>query len=505
MTYFKNNSKLKILYLCITFLLALSLTISPFVTSALAPSDTNSLKKIAVTPADYDDIGEVLENLGFQAEQIEEEDLTSLTTLSNYDAVYINCSATINLIAEDAASTISDYVKNGGIIYASDWANTLIEAAFPNKINFYEGENIWGASDAESAQIGQSGEVEAEVTDPGLQEVLGKKKIKVNFDLDDWAVIDSVNQGVNTLIKGPAKIIDYSNNDQDWENLDFENPENLDKLEEIDLSKTLDDKPFVVSFTEGKGQVLYTTFHNESQNTSDMENILDWFVIWTKAAGLTEEARNIADQDNTEVLQEIIDSINKNETKNYYFNASGKDDFKITLNFSGSAISLKITDSENNKVIEEDIANPPYTKKIDAEKGKYKIQIKGTDIPEENYPFVVTATGNKKAITQDTDEEEKETVQETKTEEKQENLLESLLNNPIIWGTAAGTAVLLILVIIIVVARKKKKKKAVPTKNAPVLSQTKPPSTIPDEQKPTLKDIHHRKQKPDTEDKKNQK
>lgn len=63
-----------------------------------------------MTPRDYDDMGKILKNLGFQAEEIQEEDLTSSSTLSKYDAVYINCSVSIDTITELVPSFIKIFL-----------------------------------------------------------------------------------------------------------------------------------------------------------------------------------------------------------------------------------------------------------------------------------------------------------------------------------------------------------------------------------------------------------
>ncbi|NIM47125.1 MAG: hypothetical protein GTN40_03135, partial [Candidatus Aenigmarchaeota archaeon] len=390
MTYFKSEKKqnfaIKFLCFCFAFLLTLTLLVSSFLVRIQNSFGATQTGKLAVTPSGYDDIGEVLEKLGFQADEIQEEDLASGSTLSSYDAVYINCSSSIDSYVEDAATIVRDYVKNGGIIYASDYTNALMDAAFPGKINFYKSSGSLDSVNA--ARVGNSGEVEADVTDSGLAAVLGKTKIKVNYDLGSWAVIDSVGSGVQVLMKGSVPITDFNFDSlQDSENLDLNN-----------LTKTLENKPLVVTFSEGKGQVLYTTFHNEAQKTSDTESVLNWFAVRAKAGKLSQAVQELITKDGNEVLQEIVDSINQGETKKYLFGASGEADFQIILNFGGSKLSLKITDPNGKEVASQTVSSPPYTKSIDATKGNYEIEIKGVEVPEKNYPFVVAVGGPEEAM-----------------------------------------------------------------------------------------------------------
>ena len=223
----------KFLFLLL-FLPLITLTIAPN-TSAQGPATGPTGGKLAVTPNGFDNIGEVLDNLGFSSTEIKEADLNDLSNLNKYDSIYINCSASIDTVSISAAKALADYVKGGGIIYASDYANSVIQAAFPDKINFYKPNNNTEASGIVSyqqARVGNSGKVTAKVTDSGLASVLGKKEIEVNYDLGAWAVIDSVAEGVKVHMRGPVRIFDYS-----------ASTVNLDAYKDIDYS----DPKFIVT------------------------------------------------------------------------------------------------------------------------------------------------------------------------------------------------------------------------------------------------------------------
>jgi len=331
--------------------------------------------KIAVTPPDFDDIGTVLEGLGFAYDEIQYEELKLEDKLKEYDVVYINCSSDTDYVAEEAGPAIASYVRGGGIVYASDYANSIIIEAFPGKINFYSGyEDYYEDEDADyySSRIGEAGMVQAQIVDPGLASVIGKSTIEINYDMGSWVVMDSPGSGTKVHMSGPVS-------------LGYE--------EEI-----LQNKPYVVSFSEGDGEVLYTSFHNEAQVSSDVQSVLNWFAIRTKGGKIARKAQELATQGGDQVLQEIVDSIDQGEEKTYYFNATGEEDFSIILNFGGSAISLTITDPNGNEVITKEVNSPPFSQKITAEKGKYTIEVKGEDIPYENMPFVLTVGGPEEAV-----------------------------------------------------------------------------------------------------------
>jgi len=392
--------------------------------------------KLAVTPAGYDDMGQVLERLGYSAAEISIDDLNSLSTLSQYDSVYIYCSGSASYVDNEAAAAVKSYVQNGGTLYASDWASAVIEKAFPEKVKFYKERENSDDNPTYPSQVGNTGEQTAKVVDSGLQAILGKKEVKVNFDAGSWVVIDSAGSGTKVHIQGPANITDYDSGES-----------------------TLKDKPYVVSFTEGKGQVLYTSFHNEAQNTEDMDKILNWFGIKTKAGKLAQKTNDLLEKDGDKVLQEVVDGINQDESKSYEFKATGEADFSVTLNFGGSAIEVTVTDPDGKKTTSKNVESPPYTYKVKGAKaGTYKVSVKGTDIPEKNYPFVLAFSGPESAMAGPNDE----TIAPAPKAAKKDN-------NLLLYATLAGLGVLVVgggAVYMIMRSKKKKPAGEAPTAEA---------------------------------------
>ena len=357
-----------------------------------------SAGKIAVTPAGYDDMGSVLKSMGFSPEEIPVEDLSNLEKLKQYSAIYLNCSGAVESVAEEAASAVRQYVEEGGFLYASDFAEALIAKAFPGKIDFYN-EGGYGA------KVGNAGEVTAKVTDAGLAAALGANSIKVNFDLGAWVVMTGTSGRV--YMRGPAPIIDYSSmtDPSAFSGIDFSNPQSVEEFQsKFQSSKTLEDVPYVVSFSQGRGEVLYTSFHNEAQTTADVSKVLNWFAVRTQASGIAQESRNLASS-GEQGLFEVVDSIQKGETRTYKFNATGKAAFKVVLNFGGSTLDLKVVDPKGNRIDSKSVSEPPYTATVNnPQAGDYKFEVTAKDIPQTNYPFVLTVLGKAEAAgTQSTD------------------------------------------------------------------------------------------------------
>ena len=340
-----------------------------------------SSQKLAVNPAGYDDMGAILARNGLNFDQLQEVDLKNFDKIKNYDAIYINCTDSIytEIASPEDAKAIRDFVRGGGIVYASDFAASVIEAAFPDRIDFYDSGNSESTdgyyNEANDASKGGAGVVEAQITDSGLASVLGKKSISIDFNLSGWVVIKSVGPGVRVYMKGPVPFMDESQG-----------------------TEIKEDVPYVASFSEGDGEVIFTSFHNEVQNTADVEKVLDWFATRTRAGKLAQETRKIAIKDKgNKVLQEIVDTASDSE-KSYEFKASGKADFGVVVNFDGENLTITISDPTGSAVRSETVSSTPFIlNKIDASAGTYTFKIKGEKTGSSSLPFVLDVFGPQEA------------------------------------------------------------------------------------------------------------
>lgn len=213
--------------------------------------------KLAVITGDWDQIQEaILRKLKLNWTQFngtrdnyqEAKDLlTDYQKLKNFGAVFINCSDGMDQLAGEASmalkTALNEFVKNGGSIYASDYAGSIIEAAFPSAIT-------WG-----SRCLGMLRDVACEVNDPPLIGYLGKNDVKLDF------------------ILGPIQSLDVQSD-----------PDTMVHIDGYFSTSSLKGKyPTMVSFRPYPkgGRVVYTTFHNEEQedSMSDLTMILNYVVF----------------------------------------------------------------------------------------------------------------------------------------------------------------------------------------------------------------------------------
>jgi len=158
------------------------------------------------------------------------------------------------VIDEAVVTNLREYVDNGGFVYATDWSYDLIEAAFPDQIDFLGDDETLDA-----AQLGEPQTINGLVVDAALQEDLGmssgNNEVEVRFDFDAWSVIEAVGSGTSVLVEGD---IVYKDGADDAE---------------------LSDSPLLVMFDYGRGKVVYTPFHTQAQYTTDVQDIINFLVF----------------------------------------------------------------------------------------------------------------------------------------------------------------------------------------------------------------------------------
>lgn len=196
---------------------------------------------IGVVPGSYDDIGAILDDLGYEYTTLYDSDLADSSKLDPLALLFLNCGSDTWYASDTTVQdNLKNYVNGGGYLYASDWDFEYIEACWPTAITFY----------GSDPYIGDTQTITADVVDPDLAAYLGKDTAQIIFDLGAWVVIDSVATTTDVLVQG-----DFAT---------YVGP--------------LADKPLMVSFEYGSGLVAYTCFHNEAQLTTDARKLLNYFI-----------------------------------------------------------------------------------------------------------------------------------------------------------------------------------------------------------------------------------
>lgn len=208
-------------------------------------------RRFLVFEGDYDAVEDILDDLGipydtaFLGGSMQLDILTDPTALDDYEVILLNCGMDETWMWSSqgtVGTNLRQWVRGGGALYVSDWAFQAVEQAFPDAIDF------WGPDhQPDEAYGGREGSFTASVLDPAMQQTLGSSSVLLSYDLPGWTVAEGAASTTEVLVEGPARTV-YSS------------------------SRPI--LPLAMRFQEGAGQVLFTTFHNEVQLSSEVEAVL---------------------------------------------------------------------------------------------------------------------------------------------------------------------------------------------------------------------------------------
>lgn len=177
-------------------------------------------QKVFVTRPGNDNIGEILTSMDVEFEAFQGSFDCSL--------LFVNC-GTPDQVDPRA---LAEFVHNGGCVYASDHADTLIAQAFPGVFDF-------------GGHSGGRGQVAADVIDPELRDVLGSR-IEIEFDMGAWAVLRGGKaESLLTSAKGSQQA----------------------------------GLPIMAYAEHGEGSIFYTCFHNKAQASDREKRLLQLLVV----------------------------------------------------------------------------------------------------------------------------------------------------------------------------------------------------------------------------------
>lgn len=329
--------------------------------------------RLAVTPAEFDDMGRLLERLGngYEYSEISLEDLLLKQAYADYDVVFLTCgtdpeswlgneitggerSSTVRALRPQVVQTLHDnlrfFVRNGGTLYASDWRFNIVKVAFPELVQQIEG----GAGAAQ--------EVRAEVVDDDLRDILGPY-MSLPFDLGAWYPATFRRNGLKTYLIGTF----------------------------MNMAGTRVTQPLLVRVPFGKGHIVFTSFHNEKRNSENELELLRYLVFITVTAR--------ADAAATEMLRQggflpqkrnLLSASNENSiTKTFLCETSCQLQFVLAFEDKRARFRLTVVSPDGhtltrdeNSTVAIDVADGPA--------GQWTYTVTTLAVPYENFPFTVT-------------------------------------------------------------------------------------------------------------------
>lgn len=310
----------------------------------------------------WDDMSKLLAKLseggeGYRFDEITEDDLLQRHAekrLNEYDVIFLTCN--VNPDVNKLVDPLQSYVSNGGILYASDWRYDAIAAAFKEM------------KDDSLVADGAGQKLEADVVDPELRKALGVQKVPLHFNLGDWKVAAFNHPRVQVLLRGTYK-----------------------KMKGQETATA----PLMVKFPFDKGTVIFTSFHNEAQNSRIEEQLLQYLVFSLVTAGIDAELNASMDKGGfTPQGSNLLSTPKKGSVEKEYDNPRVCT-LRFGLGFRNEGYKLRfIIKSPSGKQYTQDCDGTTILEVTDAERGTWKYTVEAKDAYA-NFAFR-TSVGEKK-------------------------------------------------------------------------------------------------------------
>ena len=339
--------------------------------------------RFAVTHPAWDDIGAILDTMGFDYFELfgEYNRLENKDFIDVFDAIFINCAGDVDYTFTTAISdTVKQWVSEGNGLYASDYAYTYVNQIFPGYINF-----------PADPKVGNIQTITADVTDGGLASYIGSSSLEIVYDLGAWVVIDSVGAGTNVLLTGDIETSEYdevSSNTLSVDRTLLSEPKASEK-------RLREDSILAASFMHGAGTVVYTTFHNEANISGDIQKFLEYAVLLPISSEIMNELITALTKLGYNIASTLVNTISQGEEKSFTHTITKSDDIAFALGLSGSTMKLSVYKPDNSLFNEKESTELPIIIEVpQAEAGKWTYKVTAVDVPSDNYPFAAAVGGD---------------------------------------------------------------------------------------------------------------
>ena len=273
---------------------------------AAGPIQLTQVASLAYVPGSFDKIQSIImDSLGYTATMLNSNDLHFANTVSQYNAIFINCSNNVPVdYVQD--SVLANYVANGGSLYVSDYAVSALTGTWNG--GSCPGMRAWGFIPDTKLCTERIGTVttvnNAPIVSPFLQTYLNKTTMNIRYDLVQWEVIQNYDTAFwEVLVKHPAtqkplliRTSHFTNGSAGTIPIGSTNtnmatichkPQGSTPITITVPQSTLashlahGDSMGSCQSTNGAGRIYFTTFHNEPNGliSPDMKHILDYIIL----------------------------------------------------------------------------------------------------------------------------------------------------------------------------------------------------------------------------------
>ena len=261
---------------------------------------------LAYVPGTYDKIEAILmDSLGYTATMINSSALHSVSALSQFNAVFINCSSNMQVDwLQD--SVLATYVANGGSLYTSDYAVATLIGTYGGSCPGPRPGGFIPDAKLCTQRIGTVGMLyNAPLVSSSLQTYLNKNQMDVKFDLGAWESVMNhdtafwevmvrhpVSQApllirTNSFTNGTAGTVSIGSSANNNMVTICHKPSGTTPVTitipaaDLGLHLAHGDTQGSCQSANGAGRIYYTTFHTQPNGliSPDMKHILDYIIL----------------------------------------------------------------------------------------------------------------------------------------------------------------------------------------------------------------------------------
>lgn len=311
----------------------------------------------------WDDMGKLLRELGEGYRNFDEISADNIRSdprrLDDYDVLFLTCAPG----GKELKDALVAFVSRGGTLYASDWRYDAVANAFPEFV------------DRNTVGSGCAQELKADVVDPSLREVLGDDKLHLRFELSGWKTAAFAGPRVTTLLRGDFRKERFPN----------------------DRVGAPASAPLLVKFTADKGTVIFTSFHNEKQNSETEKKLLQYLVFSLVTAEVTSEVgAQISEGGFAPQRSNLLSTPKENPSVTKTFTAKQTGPLRFALGFRNEGAKLRLhIRSPDGKQYTWTGESTVVLEVPRAVAGEWTYTVTALSLPYENFPFTVTV-GEKK-------------------------------------------------------------------------------------------------------------
>jgi len=313
--------------------------------------------RFAVTPKAFDDMGKLLLTLGegYRFDVLDEAALLDPAACARFDVIFLTCAQAQDrgepAVTPKLASSLREFVLNGGTLYASDLRFDALAAAFPDMV------------DAEAVSQGLQQNLRAEVVSPELRDLVGTE-MPLHFDLEGWRPAAFRGDSVTVYLRGKLRT----------------------------TAGVTIDAPLLVKFSSGKGNVLFTSFHNEKQNNALETTLLKHLVVSTVAARVqTTVTQSLVRGGFTLQTSSMLTAASgeSSVSKTYQHARSGGLVFTLGFEPRGAKLRLEVVSPAGEHFVKQ--GDSTLTIDVpDAVAGSWTYSATPERLPYPNFPFTLT-------------------------------------------------------------------------------------------------------------------